>query len=67
MIDPNFDPYQDLIDCRLEIENLKQNFLGLIHTHNQLNRRCHSLKIEIDQLRKYQQQLQAELAEILHS
>jgi hypothetical protein len=67
MIDPNFDPYQELIDCRTEVEVLKQNFLSLIHTHNQMNRRCHLLKIEIDQLRKYQQQLQAELAEIKHS
>ena len=59
--------YQELIDCRIELDQVKTNFLGLIHTHNALNRRCHHLKIEIDQLRQWQQQLQAELAEIRHT
>lgn len=67
MLDPNFDPYQELIDCRIELEQLKQNFLGLVNTHNALNRRWHALKIETDQLRRYQQQLQSELAEIKHT
>jgi hypothetical protein len=59
MIDPGFDPYQELIDLRVEVELQKANFQVLIHSHNKLNH-------ENNRLRKWQQEQQAELLELRH-
>jgi regulator of replication initiation timing len=59
MLDPNWDPYQELIDLRVEVEMMKANFQVLIHSHNKLNH-------ENTRLRKWQQEQQAELLELRH-
>lgn len=59
MFDPNFDPMQDLIDLRVEIELMKANFQILIHSHNKLNH-------ENNRLRKWSQEQQQELLELRH-
>jgi|APGre2960657404_1045060.scaffolds.fasta_scaffold35707_5 predicted nuclease with TOPRIM domain len=59
MIDPGFDPYQELIDLRVELELIKANFQLLIHSHNKLNH-------ENNRLRKWQQEQQQELLELGH-
>lgn len=59
MIDPNFDPYQELIDLRVEVEIAKSNFLTVIHSHNRLNH-------ENARLRKWLTEQQQELFELRH-
>ena len=59
MIDPGFDPYQELIDLRVEVELMKANFQVLIHSHNKINH-------ENNRLRKWSQEQQAELLELGH-
>ena len=59
MIDPAFDPYQELIDLRVEVELQKANFQILIHSHNKLNH-------ENNRLRKWSQEQQQELLELRH-
>lgn len=59
MIDSNFDPYQELIDLRVEIELQKANFQIVIHSHNKLNH-------ENNRLRKWLQEQQQELLELRH-
>ena len=59
MIDPGFDPYQELIDLRVEVEMMKANFQVLIHNHNKINH-------ENNKLRKWTQEHQAELLELRH-
>jgi uncharacterized protein YdcH (DUF465 family) len=59
MIDSGFDPYQELIDLRVELELLKANFQIVIHSHNKLNH-------EITRLRKWAQEQQQELLELRH-
>jgi hypothetical protein len=59
MLDPNWDPYQELIDLRVEVELQKANFQVLIHSHNKLNH-------ENNRLRKWQQEQQQELLELRH-
>jgi hypothetical protein len=60
MIDSGFDPYQELIDLRVEVELLKANFQVLIHSHNKLNH-------ENNRLRKWSQEQQQELLELRHN
>ena len=59
MIDSGFDPYQELIDLRVEVELMKANFQVLIHSHNKINH-------ENTRLRKWTQEHQAELLELRH-
>jgi hypothetical protein len=59
MIDPAFDPLQELIDLRVEVELIKANFQVLIHNHNKINH-------ENNRLRKWTQEHQAELLELRH-
>jgi hypothetical protein len=59
MIDPGFDPYQELIDLRVEVELMKANFQVLIHSHNKINH-------ENNRLRKWTQEQQQELLELRH-
>ena len=60
MIDPSFDPYEELIALRREVDSLKSNFHALIHRYNMINHEVHGLK-------KYQQEQQQDLAELRHS
>lgn len=60
MIDSNFDPYQELIDLRVEVELIKANFQVLIHSHNKLNH-------ENTRLRKWLQEQQEELLKVTHN
>ena len=60
MIDPNWDPYQELIDLRVEVELIKANFQVLIHSHNKLNH-------ENTRLRKWLQEQQEELLKVTHN
>ena len=59
MFDPNFDPYQELIDLKVELELIKANFQILIHSHNKLNH-------ENNRLRKWMQEQQQDLLELRH-
>jgi len=59
MIDPGFDPYQELIDLRVEVELMKANFQIVIHSHNKINH-------ENNRLRKWLQEYQQELVELRH-
>jgi regulator of replication initiation timing len=59
MIDPGFDPYQELIDLRVEVEMMKANFQVLIHNHNKISH-------ENNKLRKWTQEQQQELLELRH-
>jgi predicted nuclease with TOPRIM domain len=60
MIDPSFDPYQELIDLRVEVELQKANFQILIHQHNRINH-------ENNRLRKWLQEQQEELLRLRHN
>ena len=60
MIDPGFDPYQELIDLRVEVELMKANFQILIHSHNKLNH-------ENTRLRKWLTEQQEELLKVTHN
>ena len=59
MIDPAFDPYQELIDLRVEIEMMKANFQVLLHSHNKINH-------ENNRLRKWLQESQHEYLQLRH-
>lgn len=66
MIDPNFDPYQELIDLRVECMVLSQNFHALIDAHNRINRLvANQTREQVKQL-KYIQQQQQLIAELSH-
>jgi hypothetical protein len=56
LIDSNFDPYQELIDLRVELEILKANQKTLMNAHNRLNHR-------LERQLKWQQEQQEDLAE----
>jgi regulator of replication initiation timing len=60
MFGSEFDPYQELIDLRVELEMIKANFQVLIHSHNKIN-------YENTRLRKWSQEQQAELLELRHN
>jgi hypothetical protein len=57
LIDSNFDPYQELIDLRVELEILKANQKTLMNAHNRLNHR-------LERQLKWQQEQQEDLAEL---
>lgn len=59
MIDTNWDPYQELIDLRVEVEIAKSNFQVLINSHNRINH-------ENARLRKWLTEQQQELFELRH-
>jgi hypothetical protein len=59
MFDNNFDPYQELIDLRVELELQKANFQIVIHSYNRINH-------ENVKLRKWLQEQQQELLELGH-
>jgi hypothetical protein len=59
MIDPNFDPMQELIDLRIELELVKANISTLISAHNAINR-------ENVKLRRWQTEMQQDLLELRH-
>jgi len=59
MIDPTFDPMQELIDLRVELELIKANISTLIQAHNAVNR-------ENVKLRRWQTEMQQDLLELRH-
>ena len=59
MIDPNFDPMQELIDLRVEVELIKSNISTLINAHNAVNR-------ENVKLRRWQTEMQQDILELRH-
>lgn len=59
MFDPNFDPMQELIDLKVEIELIKANFQIMIHSNNKLNH-------ENKRLHKWIQEQQQDLLELRH-
>jgi hypothetical protein len=66
MLDPNFDPYQDLIDLHVEIEMLKTNQQTLLQGHNRMNHLVMNQQKELLKQLKYIQQQQALIAELSH-
>ncbi len=66
MFDPNFDPYQELIDCRIEIEQLKINQMKMVNSHNRLQENFYKLHNEVTRLRTWQQGFQIEISELRH-
>lgn len=72
MLDPHFDPYQELIDLRIEFMVLTQNLQSLIEAHNRINHLvANQTREQVKQLKYIQQQqiliakLQAELDHIV--
>jgi hypothetical protein len=67
MIDPDFDPYQDLINLHLEVEMLKSNQQVLLQGHNRMNHLVASQQKELLKQLKYIRQQQIEIAELYHT
>lgn len=66
MIDPTFDPYQELIDLRIEFAVMTQNFQGLVDAHNRVNHLvANQTREQLKQLKFIQQQQQL-IAELSH-
>jgi hypothetical protein len=59
MFGSDWDPYQELVDLRVELELIKANLQVIIHSHNKLNH-------ENTRLRKWSQEQQQELLELRH-
>jgi hypothetical protein len=66
MLDPNFDPYQDLIDLHIEVEMLKTNQQTLLQGHNRMNHLVMNQQKELLKQLKYIQQQQVLIAELSH-
>lgn len=66
MIDPNWDPYQQLIDIKIDLSVMNENFAALVDAHNRMNRLvANQTKEQLKQL-KYIQQQQQLIAELTH-
>ena len=66
MLDPDFDPYQDLINLHLEVEMVKSNQQVLLQGHNRMNHLVMNQQKELLKQLKYIQQQQALIAELSH-
>lgn len=66
MIDPNFDPYQQLIDIKIDLSMMNENFAALVDAHNRMNHLVAKQSMEQLKQLKYIQQQQALIAELTH-
>jgi len=66
MLNPNLDPYQDLINLEIRCTVLEADFERMKQAHNNLAQRHQLLELEHRKLRTWQQQQQIQLAKITH-